>query len=203
MSNELGWNGLFDEGVRLLAKSNVYSGIRVTLQTPGEYDCSSAESYFNFYLGFNEKPGSNPGRQIEAGISYSAKGWQSFINNGGSETASQKISVGNGAQIMLELSLSKQNLRLSVAGSVLSDSFPLSSAAPKMIVALHESHQDLKNRKVWFDKVLMNCTHVKIGEKWELSSAAKLTFDFTHIDKKLMMATPMNTSLNVTMNKPA
>jgi hypothetical protein len=203
MSKELGWNSLFDEGVRLLAKSNQYSGIRVVLQSPSEYDCPAAESYFNFYLGFNEKPGLNPGRQIESGISFSAKGWQSFINNGGRETASQKINVEKGAQITLELSLSKQNLRLSVAGSVLSDSFPLFSAAPKIIAALHESHGDLKNRKVWFDKVVMNCTHVKIGEKWELTSAAKIAFDFNHIDKKLMIASPMPTSLNVSMKKPS
>jgi hypothetical protein len=205
MSNELGWNPAFDEGVRLLATNNSFSGIRVNLQTPSEYDCSTADSYFNFYLGFNQNPGKNSkGIRIETGISYSIKGWQAFINNDGKESNSSPINVGKGQLIKLELAFNEKGIRLMVGASALNSPASLSNGAPKMIVALHESHRDLQNRKVWFDKAQISCTEVrKIADgKWISPSIAKIAFDKDIIDPKLMdsMTTPY--SLSATMNKP-
>ena len=202
MSKELGWNSAYDEGVRLLAKTNGYTGIRINLQLPGEYACSDAESYFNFYLGFNEKPGFNPGRQIESGISFSAKGWQSFINDGGREAASSKMNFTGVSQIRMELSLTNKMLTLNAHGTPLKASFPIVSAAPKMIIALHESHKDLANRKVWFDEVVMTCTEVKVGEKWVSFPQSKLSFEQSVIDKKLIDSVITPSTLRATMKKP-
>lgn len=203
MSKELGWNSAFDEGVRLLAKTNNFTGIRINLQLPVEYDCAAAESYFNFYLGFNQNSGANPGKQIESGISFSTKGWQAFINDGGREAASSAMNFDGVSQIKMELSLVNKMLVLNAHGTLLKTSYPLAAAAPKMIIALHESHKDLANRKVWFDKVVMNCTEIGIGGKWVSFAQSKISFVQSIIDKKLINPIAMPSTLTATMKKPA
>ena len=203
MSKEIGWNPLYDEGVRLLAESSGFSGIRVNLQTPTEYDCPSPQSYFNFYLGFNENAGKNPGRQIETGISYSAQGWQGFINNSGKETASAKLKVEKGALIRLELTIVGKNVRLMIGTTPLSSPFSLSAGAPKMIIALAESHRNLKDRKTWFDKAAMTCTEIRIGNQWQCPTSDKIAFETKKIDQKLIISTTTAYSVSAVMNKPS
>ena len=202
MSKELGWNPSFDEGVRLLAKHGGLTGIRVNLLTPSEYNSPAAESYFNFYLGFHQFAGEKSGQQVESGISYSSKGWQAFINSGGKETASKNITVGKGEMLRLELSFEGKMLKLMVGATPLFSPVNFHSGAPKMVVALHESHLDLSNRNVWFDKAQMICYEIKIGNQWKSMTSQKIQFVPSIIDKKLINSIITASSIEATMKRP-
>lgn len=199
---ELGWQPLFDEGIRLLAATDDWTGIKAALTLPKEFASPNKESYFNFYLGINGARST-----IEAGISYSENvskykeaGWHAFINIDGAGT-NQPISITPGETLIVSLELIKGTAKLAAGKYILpARATTLKSGAPKMCIALHEDKQ--KNRTTWFDQASFACQGVWSGGKYQLLGQTKAKFRASEINLKQIKANIAATSMTARMPQP-
>lgn len=168
---EIGWNPIFDEGIRLRATHANFSGLRARLQLPQVYACPTPEGYFNFYLGINFVRNAQEVGAVEAGISFSFKGgqhqWRYFVNPPGNPRPTE---VAPGSVIVMELDVQDGIASLSVgsfdgisfSGHLITQGRANGKAGfVKMVSAIQEFRQDSAKREIWFDEIQFAALQVR------------------------------------------